>query len=292
MEVNAQAPDGDTSLPPAMEDPNSYSARVARRLSLLKSSVSETSQLHTSYTFQPILGIPQSTVNTHAVALPPCASHLYTSGSDGFIRRYAWYPVLRMRNRQPVLKSYWENPTIAALEVVPPSDVSKARFGPAGVSTLAGNTAPVHSLAVQRDEMYCLAGSAEGVVNLFSTRIDEGQCRASLGLDKSGHIRGKPVSVLALNETDSTLLSGGWDSKLLVSPLSDGLLTWTLSRETNSQAMGPEHRSLHSQIRRPQSAIDLPTIPTRDLGRYVNSACRARRIRGHIAKQVENKQGR
>ena len=216
QEVTASQNTEDTAMHlEVQDDPNSYSSRVAARLALLKSSVS-TATPHDRYTFQPVLSIPQSTVHTHAIALPPCASHLYTSGSDGFIRRYAWFPTLRMKVRQPVLKSYWENPTIAALEVVSPNDVSKARFGPANVSTLAGNTAAVHSLAVQRDELYCLAGSAEGVVNLFSTRIDEGQCRASLGLDKNGHARGKPVSVLALNEADSTLLSGGCDNKLLV----------------------------------------------------------------------------
>lgn len=216
--------DTDSAMTTLDDDPRSYSSRVAARIALLKNSVSSSSSSSTlstlspkSYSFQPILSIPQSTVNVHALALPPCASHLYTSGSDGFIRRYAWYPTLRSQSRQlPVLKSYWENPTIAALEVVSPSDVSKARFGPAGVSSLSGNTAPVHALAVHSQEMYTLAGSAEGVVNLFSTRIDEGQCRASLGLDKSGHARGQPVSVLALNEADSTLLSGGWDCRLLV----------------------------------------------------------------------------
>lgn len=218
MEVDDSEPlagqAGDTDMAP-LNDPLSYSNRVAARLALLKSAVPSHSN-YRSYSFQPVLAIPQTTVNVHALALPPCASHLYTSGSDGFIRRYAWYPSLRMSQPQPVLKSYWENPTVAALEAVSPSDVSKARFGPAGVSSLAGNTAPVHSLAVQREELYTLAGSAEGVINLFSTRIDEGQCRASLGLDKSGHTRGQPVSVLALNETNSTLLSGGWDNKLLV----------------------------------------------------------------------------
>ena len=212
--------------------PASYAARVAARQAALKERVAFSQpgldgSKPVKHSFVPLYSIPQTGVQVNAMALPPCASHLYTAGSDGFIRRYAVFPSLQPiagKALQPILRGYWENPSIAALEALSLGDVSKARFGPASVATAAGNTVPVHSLAVSSSELYALAGSAEGVINLFGVRLDEGQVRASLGLSHASaqgkaHTRGKPVSALELHEQDATLLSGGWDAQILVSGL-------------------------------------------------------------------------
>lgn len=202
---------------------NNYKARVQARHDLLRANVPvyDTPQ---KYTFNSIYSIPQNTVQTNAIALPPCSSHLYTGGTDGYIRRYAWYASLRNypSERHPILRGYWENLSITAIQargllwnINMQTDPSRIRFGPAGIS--GGTTIPVHSLAVQRDEMYCLAGSAEGVINLYSVRLDEGQLRACLGITGKAHKRNSPVSALALSERDASLLSGGWDKQILVS---------------------------------------------------------------------------
>lgn len=126
-----------------------------------------------------------------------------------------------------MLRGYWENLSITAIQArgllwnsTMQEDPSRIRFGPAGIA--GGTTIPVHSLAVQRDEMYCLAGSAEGVINLYSVRLDEGQCRACLGITGKAHKRNSPVSALALSEKDATLLSGAWDKQILQWDLNAG----------------------------------------------------------------------
>lgn len=218
--------DGDNSMlrdqGGASTNPNTYKSRVQTRHDALRASIPSYTSAQ-KYTFNPVYNIPQNTVQTHAIAVPPCSSHLFSGGSDGYIRRYAWYASLRNHpsERHPVLRGYWENLSITAIQArgllwnqSMQEDPSRIRFGPAGIA--GGTTIPIHSLAVQRDEMYCLAGSAEGVINLYSVRLDEGQCRACLGITGKAHKRNSPISALALSEKDATLLSGGWDKQILV----------------------------------------------------------------------------
>lgn len=205
-----------------------YRERVAARLAKLHphldppSNESSVRKSIVSYSFSPLYHIPQNLVSISTLAVPPCASHLFTSGSDGYVRKYDWYTSLRRKTRsgerQPVLQGYWENPSISAIETLSLGDMTKAKFGPTGLMGVVGAPAAtaVHSLVLQREEMFCLAGSAEGVINLFGVRLDEGQCRFSLGLEGKGHVRGKAVSALALNDREDELVSGGWDSQVLV----------------------------------------------------------------------------
>lgn len=210
---------------------NAYKSRVQARHDALRASMPRYTTAQ-RYTFNSVYNIPQNTLQTNAIALPPCSSHLFTGGSDGYIRRYAWYASLRNypSERHPVLRGYWENLSITAIQArgllwnaAMQEDPSRIRFGPAGIA--GGATVAVHSLAVQRDEMYCLAGSAEGVINLYSVRLDEGQCRACLGITGKSHKRNSPVSALGLSEKDATLFSGAWDRQILVSFI---LFGWTI----------------------------------------------------------------
>jgi transcriptional activator SPT8 len=217
-----ESTDGDMSVQESCSGANIYKSRVQARHDAIRTSMPSYSSAQ-KYTFNSVYSIPQNSVQTHAIASPPCSSHLFTGGSDGYVRRYAWYASLRdyPSERHPVLRGYWENLSITAIQargllwnLSMQEDPSRIRFGPAGIA--GGTTVPVHSLAVQRDEMYCLAGSAEGVINLYSVRLDEGQCRACLGITGKGHKRNSPISALALSERDATLLSGSWDKRILV----------------------------------------------------------------------------
>lgn len=214
--------EGDMSVQENYSGADTYKSRVQARHDALRSSMPSYTSAQ-KYKFSSVYNIPQNTVQTHAIASTPCSSHLFTGGSDGYVRRYAWYASLRNHpsERHPVLRGYWENLSITAIQargllwnLSMQEDPSRIRFGPAGIA--GGTTVPVHSLAVQRDEMYCLAGSAEGVINLYSVRLDEGQCRACLGITGKGHKRNAPISALALSESDATLLSGSWDKQILV----------------------------------------------------------------------------
>ena len=94
-----------------------------------KPALDRTSAYHIDAQFS----IPHHQTQIHAFAAPPCSSHLYTGGSDGYVRRYALYATLNgsgvdnplvpnltskiggherppgTDTRQPVLTGYWEN---------------------------------------------------------------------------------------------------------------------------------------------------------------------------------------
>jgi len=216
-----------------------------------------------AYSFEPAFSIPLAQVHTHAFAAPPCASHLYTGGSDGFVRRYALHSTLNGTPaapnltskpggherppgtdlRQPVLSGYWENeePGDWADDLAPPPPSSsslepghaqaqaqgKVRWGPK--SAALGPQSAVYSLAVQRDELWGLSGTARGSINLWTVRHDEGQVRhvfrpavadsaASSSSSPAGHSPKAAVSVLSLDSAETTFLSGAWDGRILVRP--------------------------------------------------------------------------
>lgn len=215
--------------------PSSYAVRTAARLEHLRASFVPPNQPEkpdSTYRISHLYSFPQQSVSTNVLLPSRDCSCLYSSGSDGYIRRYAWYPFIRRRtynkeSLQYVAKGLFENPSVAALENMGVGDISKAKFGPAQVSM--SNVQAVHSLVVSREQVFCLAGSAEGVINLFGVRLDEGQCRASLGLRGKGHKRGQPVSALALSRDERQLLSGGWDGQILVCSTDYAAIgVWTL----------------------------------------------------------------
>lgn len=111
---------------------NSYSEQVKARHARFRPTqpaLERTSAYHIDAQFS----IPHHQTQIHAFAAPPCSSHLYTGGSDGYVRRYALYATLNgsgvdnplvpnltskvggherppgTDTRQPVLSGYWEN---------------------------------------------------------------------------------------------------------------------------------------------------------------------------------------
>lgn len=223
--------------------PDSYFHRIAARRDILKSRRAQPKAASPrNYTFTSMYSVPHQNISVNAIALPTCCSHVFSGGSDGFIRKYSWYSSIRRKGsgpQSPIIKGYWENPSIQTLENLAVGDVSRARFGPAQITGTVASAVAVHSLVVQQEEMFALAGSAEGVVNLFGVRLDEGQCRASLGLSGGrNHERNKPVSALALTRDEQGVVSGAWDSQILVR---SDLKSRRYSPDVQSQlALGPK----------------------------------------------------
>ncbi|GAA5895414.1 hypothetical protein JCM8208_006003 [Rhodotorula glutinis] len=240
-----------------------------------------------TYSFEPAFSIPLAQVHTHAFAAPPCASHLYTGGSDGFVRRYALHSTLNGTPaapnltskpggherppgtdlRQPVLSGYWENeePGDWADDLAPPPASSslepgqahahaqgKVRWGPK--SAALGPQSAVYSLAVQRDELWGLSGTARGSINLWTVRHDEGQVRHvfrpdananSTSSSPSGHLPKAAVSVLNLDSAETTFLSGAWDGRIL---------NWDLDTGSSTRAFLGHAAQVSSLARRPTHA--------------------------------------
>ena len=218
-----------------------YASRVQARRALYRLPADTTTPQ--SYSFEPLLTIPHAT-SVHAIAVPPCCTHIFTGGADGYIRKYSLYESLNgksvkpdsnliakppynytpssatiaVNGATPHLSGYWENTD--ADETAPASErLSRAQFGTRSIGAEETPSA-VHSLLVQDDELWGLAGSDNGCINLFSIRLDEGHVRHSFrhSTDPSnGHAAGSPVSAMALTSDGTGFVSGGWDKRVLVS---------------------------------------------------------------------------
>ncbi|KAG0149976.1 hypothetical protein CROQUDRAFT_668868 [Cronartium quercuum f. sp. fusiforme G11] len=235
--------------------PTSYNARVACRRQI----VTAPRKFLKPPLIDPLVSIPHG-CPVHALALPPCGSHLFSGGQDGFIRRIAIYESvtgstaenLTMRQGGHVsliekegdkttifLTGYWENEDDerAVQPVHKRSDPSNSkhatRWGPKSVGN-ASKVSPVYSLAVHSEELWGLSGTESGKINLFTIRHDEGQIRhvfkatdlphgpLSVSSEISGHKIGSVVSALELNHEQNIVFSGGWDGNVLGWDLNTG----------------------------------------------------------------------
>ncbi|KWU47061.1 WD40 repeat-like protein [Rhodotorula sp. JG-1b] len=248
---------------------NSYSEQVSARHARFhptQPALERTS----AYRIDAQFSIPHHQTQIHAFAAPPCSSHLYTGGSDGYVRRYALYATLNgsgvdnplvpnltskvggherppgTDTRQPVLSGYWENeephpdwiddllepptptPDTPTDQVQQQRRAARVRWGPK--TGAWGPQSAVYSLAVQKEELWGLSGTARGSVNLWTVRHDEGQIRhvfrsaASPTADPSrGHSPKAAVSVLALDQDEKSYLSGGWDGRIFQWDLDTGV---------------------------------------------------------------------
>lgn len=168
-----------------------------------------------SYTVEAICALPHP-VPTHSLAASTCMLHLLTGSEDGYVRDYDIFSAVNgkvfltapqrhhagvvegiMKSGQ--LRSWWENPV--GLGEALGADVELS---------------PVHSLALQADALWGLAGSNTGSINLFTVRHEPGRLFKSM----PGH-RG-PVSALALQHDEMGFFSAGWDGDALQWDLNTG----------------------------------------------------------------------
>mgnify|MGYP001580370276 FL=1 len=174
----------------ASDSLTTYLSAVSQRRALFLPPSSPPTPI--SYSMEAISTIAQGT-HVHAFAVPPCSSHIYSGGQDGFIRRYALHAMLNgtgvdnpaftnltmkpggsgsaVESRLPVLVNYWENeepgPWVDDLlkagdgEAAGPEAESrreKLKWGPKQAAL--GGQSPVYSIAVQREELWGLSGTA------------------------------------------------------------------------------------------------------------------------------------
>ncbi|MBW0478031.1 hypothetical protein O181_017746 [Austropuccinia psidii MF-1] len=208
----------------------------------------------------PLVFIPHGSP-VHALALPPCGSHLFSGGQDGFIRRIAIYEsvtgssvenlTMRQGGHIPLIEKegdkttifltgYWENEddyNISQSSIKPGLDNSSVKapqkWGPKSVGN-AVKVSPVYSLAIHSEELWGLSGTESGNINLFTIRHDEGQIRhvfraskhpsgpLSPSSDIKGHKPGSVISCIDLNHAQNFAFTGGWDGMVLGWDLNTG----------------------------------------------------------------------
>ncbi|EGG00688.1 uncharacterized protein MELLADRAFT_50301 [Melampsora larici-populina 98AG31] len=244
---------------------DSYTDRVARRRQI----VTAPRKLLKPPVIDPLVFIPHG-CPVHALALPPCGSHLFSGGQDGFIRRIAIYEsvtgsmtenlTMRQGGHVPLIEKegdkttifltgYWENEdnerAVQSIHKVGNDNSRSAnRWGPKSVGN-ASKVSPVYSLAVQSEELWGLSGTESGNINLFTIRHDEGQIRHVFkGI--SGHRLGSVVSALELNHDQNIAFSGGWDGNVLGWDLNTGQVVNRFiahASQISTVTMRPDHSS-------------------------------------------------
>lgn len=204
------------------------------------------------YDIVPTMAAPQAT-SINALAITPDLRYWMTGGSDGYVRKYDGpgtingKQLLTVAQRHPfvdsvtkagILMSYWEN-------FEPPADKGRT-----GVSDEDKVLSPVYSLAVHSEALWSLAGLESGGINLHSVRYDEGKVIHTLpaqSADHEGHTNA--VSVLQLTPSETSVLSGSWDKKIL---------DWDLNTGNISAKFGGSGGQISALELRPLNGAPIP----------------------------------
>ncbi|CAD6892559.1 unnamed protein product [Tilletia controversa] len=184
--------------------PETYTERTKVRLEAVRPSddVFQTN----SYSIDPSAAAPH-VAHVHAFAMSADSTVLLTGGSDGYVRSYDLYKTMNGRQMltQSVRHAYVEGVVRAGVMThFWGNDEIPRKMNPALVEDELPVSA-VHSLACQRDALWGLSGTESGNINLFTIRHASGKIQHVLRKHKA------PVSVMALADSDRTLISGSWD---------------------------------------------------------------------------------
>lgn len=126
----------------------------------------------------PILTIPHG-VPVQSLCMPPCGTHVFSGGADGFIRRIGLYESATGSNAENLtmragghvgavdkdadpepkifLAGYWENEDDLVPHATPRAD-GRVRWGPKSVGN-ATRVSPVYSMAIHTEELWGLTGT-------------------------------------------------------------------------------------------------------------------------------------
>ncbi|KAA1099511.1 Transcription factor spt8 [Puccinia graminis f. sp. tritici] len=218
--------------------PNTYRQQILQRYQ----NVSQPRKFQRAPIIDPLVFIPHG-CPVHALAIPPCGSHLFSGGQDGFVRRIAIHEsvtgsalenlTMKQGGHVPLIEKdtdkttifltgYWENEDHKSL-LDPSQPTPPLKWGPKSVGN-ATQVSPVYSLAIHNEELWGLSGTESGNINLFTIRHDEGHIRhvfkaanppsvvpLTSSSDVRGHKPGSVISSLALNSDQNVAFSGGWD---------------------------------------------------------------------------------
>ena len=201
-----------------------------------------------SYNILPTAAIPIQT-NVQALTMSKGLRYLFLGGSDGFIRKFDFLNTvdgklsltIQQKNalvdsivNAGILTSYWENEVPQ-----PPSKVKwvkqKSEYLPL--------VSPVHSLAVQNECLFILAGQETGGIVMQGVRYFEGRTAHYFKGHKS------IVNHLVLNDEETRFLSGSWDKTVI---------EWDLETGTDITKFNATSQLSSLEFRPTNAAYELP----------------------------------
>lgn len=157
---------------------------------------------------------------------------LYTGSEDGFIRKYDLVKgdlMLTIQQRHGLAASVQQSAALLSAwnneEPLDINDQPQITNAPTLNTVVvevaepdASRISPVYSIAVHSRAEWCIAGTQNGYINLYSTRYREGECFHSI----NGH--SSAVSVLLISEGERECISGSWDRAIKQWSLDTGRL--------------------------------------------------------------------
>ncbi|WFC99921.1 Transcription factor spt8 [Malassezia yamatoensis] len=204
------------------------------------------------YTIDPIGAAPHSTP-IHAMAMVQDASVLLSGGSDGYVR---WYDLNASVNGKNMLT---QNLRSSFVEGVTKGGVLTTWWGNAHLqandplSRTDAPLSPVHSLGCERDALWAISGGEGGNINLYGLRHDPGQLRHVFRRHTAA------VSALALSDSQTELISGGWDRGVFQWDLNTGQVVRAFDGhigQVSSIHFRPIHAPSNSQEMKQADAIE------------------------------------
>ncbi|KAK5135562.1 hypothetical protein LTR08_005042 [Meristemomyces frigidus] len=201
-----------------------------------------------AYDIIPTIAAPQST-SINAIAATPDMRWVFSGGTDGYVRMYNWVETangkvpLTVAQKHPFVDSvmkagslltYWENEESHASLRTPTRGEDEGKW-----------SSPVYSLAVQHQATWLLSGLESGGINLQTCRHQAGTRITTLKEHTSA------VSVLALSQDESSLLSGSWDKRIL---------DWDLQTGKVKRVFDGSRGQISAVEIRPTSDVPIPEI--------------------------------
>lgn len=203
-----------------------------------------------NYEIVPSVAIPYG-CQVHALTLTGGCKWLFTGGEDGFIRKYDFiasfegqtpltvaqkHSLVDSISKAGVILSYWENEQPIKKSELKSKKATGDMYDPV--------ISPVYSLAVQNRGLWLLSGLSSGGITIQSVRHQEGAIQGYLKQHTDA------VSVLRLNNSETKVLSGSWDRRII---------EWDLNYAKPITDFGSAGGQISNLEFRPHSAVEFNT---------------------------------
>ncbi|KAJ8323505.1 Transcription factor spt8 [Batrachochytrium dendrobatidis] len=149
-------------------------------------------------------------------------------------------------------------------------------------SNSQARTSPVFSLDVHSEGVWCISGLDNGHMNLWTVRHDEGTCAHVFNAHSS------TVSVIRINGTEQSVLSGSWDKTVKLWSLETGTMIHEFKGPT-SQITSAAYQPISAKLSNSKASVNdaLALVTSFDGTIYLYD----HRISGGLAKKLPNNLG-
>ncbi|CAH6720689.1 transcription factor Spt8p [[Candida] jaroonii] len=195
----------------------------------LRQSMIQKAKIAEQFDIIPTCAIPYAS-ECHAMAFTDGPKWILTGGEDGFIRKYDFISSIQGKSpltmaqrhnlvdsvqNSGVINSYWENEQpLTKNELMKSNPKIKIGDFTNGSVNYEPKVNPVYALDVERNGYWCLSGTLNGGLSLYSMRYNEGQLQHYFRHSNNNKGHNYAISAIKLNFEQDKFLSGSWDKSI------------------------------------------------------------------------------